>query len=101
VASKAGQDREHPAVAVVGLGEIELEQEMTDVALDGAFADDQAPGDGGVVESLRHQRCCDAPPALWTIAGWDLLWFTLAARTISRLVPGDAARTKVTVGKPR
>ncbi|MGW4210385.1 hypothetical protein ACWEIJ_20520 [Lentzea sp. NPDC004789] len=42
-----------------------------------------------------------APLALWTIAGWDLLWFLLAARAVSRLVPGDAATAEVTVRKSR
>ena len=41
-----------------------------------------------------------APLALWTIMGWDLLWFTLSATVLSRTrsaAPSDRATAKVTV----
>ncbi len=41
-----------------------------------------------------------APLALWTIAGWDLLWFAVSATVLSRTrsaAPSDRATAKVTV----
>ena len=38
-----------------------------------------------------------APLALWTIAGWDLLWFTLSALAVSQSAAASDATTKVTV----
>jgi hypothetical protein len=41
-----------------------------------------------------------APLALWTIGGWDLLWFVLSASVLGRTrtaLPSDTATAKVTV----
>jgi hypothetical protein len=41
-----------------------------------------------------------APLALWTLGGWDLLWFTLSATVLSRTrsaASSDRATAKVTV----
>src|SRR6185369_8231025 len=38
--AQVGEDGEHPAVAVLDLGETELDQQVAHVSLDGAFADD-------------------------------------------------------------
>jgi hypothetical protein len=41
-----------------------------------------------------------AAPALWTIAGWDLLWFALSADILSRVraaLPHDPATARVIV----
>jgi hypothetical protein len=41
-----------------------------------------------------------SPVALWTIAGWDLLWFALSASVLGRTraaVPSDPATATVTV----
>ena len=56
VSSQVGEDGQYPAVAVVGLGEVDLEQDVPDVPLDGAFTDDESPGDRGIVQAFSHQR---------------------------------------------
>jgi hypothetical protein len=41
-----------------------------------------------------------APLALWTIGGWDLLWFALSASVLSRTraaLANDRATAKVTI----
>src|SRR3954462_6499457 len=43
-------------MAGVGWREIELQEDVADVLVDGAVGDDQLLADGGVAESLGHQR---------------------------------------------
>src|ERR1700744_2906284 len=50
-----GQHRQDAAVPVLGVGDAELEQDVTDVGLHRALAEVQPLGDPGVGEPLGHQ----------------------------------------------
>src|SRR5690606_8998070 len=49
------QHGEHPAVVVLGGGQVQLHEDVADVLLDGALAHHQLAGDGGVGAALGHE----------------------------------------------
>ena len=55
VLPQPAQHGEHPAVVAVGGRQVELGEDVGDVLLDGAVADDQRGGDGGVGAALGHE----------------------------------------------
>ena len=52
---EVGEDREHPAVIPVTLGQAQFQEDVADVLLDRTVADHQLPGDRGVRPALGHQ----------------------------------------------
>ena len=54
-AVEVGEDSEHTAMGVFAVGDVELGEDVADVGFDGAFADHEPVGDGGVGESLGHE----------------------------------------------
>src|SRR5947209_14383669 len=54
--AQEGQDGQHAAVVVAGVGQAEFREDARDVLLDAALADPEALGDPLVRASLRHER---------------------------------------------
>jgi hypothetical protein len=55
VCGEVRKDGQHSPVAVLGLGDVEFEQQVSYVCLHGATAEVQALGDAGVGEPFGHQ----------------------------------------------
>ena len=53
--AKPGEDRQHPAVSVVGLDESEFVHDVADVGFHRALGEPQPAGDAGVGPALGHQ----------------------------------------------
>ena len=54
-AVEVGEYGDDAAVGVVGLGDVEFREDVSDVCFDGALAHDEATGDSRVGQSFRHE----------------------------------------------